>query len=321
MNSPLDADPVLVEVVRGDLVECVHRGRVAVCDPHGEAVLRVGAVEAPMYARSSLKPFQAIAMLESALDTAGAQLALAGASHHGEEFHLDAVQHILGGAGLGLGDLQNTPDYPLSEAARAAWIAAGHGKESLAQNCSGKHASMLRTCVRAGWDAATYRDPGHPLQQAVRRVVTDWCGSAESVTVDGCGAPLFATPLIGLARGFGRVAGASEGPAGRLADAYRAHPEYVSGTGTAEVALFRAVPGLISKAGAEGCLAIGLPDGTGIAIKSDDGSSRGTMTLAVWLLSRLGVPEAALADVHDAPVLGHGQPVGRIQVVEESLQQ
>ncbi len=315
----LDADPVLIEVVRGDLVECVHRYRLVVTNPDASVRFSVGDPESSLYARSSLKPFQAIAMLESGLDTTGELVALAGSSHSGEQLHLDAVRTILAGAGLTVADLQNTPGLPLSEAARTAWIRAGHGPESITQNCSGKHASMLRTCVRVGWDTATYRDPSHPLQQAVRAVLTEYCGRVDGDTVDGCGAPLFAVPIVGLARGFGRVSASTNGPAKQLADAYRAHPEYVSGTDTPDAALMHAVPGSILKKGAEGCLAIGLADGTGIAIKSDDGSTRGLMTLAVWLLERLGVPAETLGGVHDQPVLGHGEPVGHLEVVESAL--
>lgn len=320
MSTPLDADPILVEVVRGDIVETVHRGRLVVTRPDGSVLVALGAVDEPMYPRSSIKPLQAIAMIEAGLDTEGSELALAAASHRGEGFHLDGVRSILAGAGLDVGDLQNTPDLPIGDDARAAWLRAGHGHESLAQNCSGKHASMVRTCVRAGWPVSTYLDPDHPLQRRIAETIAEWCGEASHVTVDGCGAPLFAVPLTGLARSFGAIASASEGPARRIADAYRAHPEYPSGTGTAEYFLHRAVPGLIDKGGAEGCLAIGLADGTGIAMKSDDGSHRGQFALAVDVLVRLGVatPEQ-LAIVPNDRVLGHGEPVGVVRPAADVL--
>ena len=314
MSTPLDADPILVEVVRGDLVETVHRGRLVVTAPGGATLAALGAVDEPMYPRSSIKPLQAIAMLEAGLDTQGSELALAAASHRGEDFHLAGVRSILAGAGLDVADLQNTPDLPIGDDARVAWLRAGHGREPLAQNCSGKHASMLRTCVRAGWPTVGYRDVDHPLQRLIRRTIQAWCGQASHVTVDGCGAPLFAVPLAGLARAFGAIAAASEGPARTVADAYREHPEYPSGTGTPEYFLHRAVPGLICKGGAEGCLAIGLADGTGVAIKSDDGSHRGQYALAVEVLVRLGAATRdQLAIVPNDRVLGHGEPVGMVR--------
>lgn len=314
MSTPLDADPILVDVQRGELLETVHRGRLVITGPDGSTLVALGGVDEPMYPRSSVKPLQAIAMLESGLDTADSELALAAASHRGEDFHLDGVRSILAGAGLGVADLQNTPDLPLADDARAAWLRAGRGPEPLTQNCSGKHASMLRTCVRAGWPVDTYLDPDHPLQRHIAATIAEWCGAATHVTIDGCGAPLFAVPLAGLARAFGAIAAASGGPARRIADAYRAHPEYPSGTGTAEAALHRAVPGLICKGGAEGCLAIGLADGTGIAIKSDDGSHRGQVEVAVEVLVRLGAAtREALAGVPRDQVLGHGLPVGEVR--------
>lgn len=315
----LDADPVIADVIRGGFLECVHRGRVVVTDPAGGVRFALGRVDEPMYPRSSSKPMQALAMLRNGLDLSGRLLALAAASHAGERIHLDGVQEILAGAGLSVADLQNTPDYPLDDAARDEWVRAGRGRESLAQNCSGKHAAMLRTCVRAGWPTADYLDPAHPLQQAIAQVQAECAGSASAVTVDGCGAPLFAVPLSGLARTFGRLAAASEGPEKALADAYREFPEMVSGAHRDEVVLHRAVPGLMAKGGAEGCLAIGLADGTGIAIKSDDGAARGLMPVAVLLLRRLGRDEPGLAALASGPVLGHGEPVGAVVPHEASF--
>ncbi|MGJ6979933.1 asparaginase [Aestuariimicrobium soli] len=314
LSSALDDDPIVTEVVRGDLLECVHRGRVVVTAPDGSVVFGLGSVEASMFPRSSIKPVQAIAMLRAGLDLSGAALALAAASHSGETFHRDLVVEVLTGAGLGVDDLQTTPDFPLDEAARVAWIREGHDKEPLAMNCSGKHAAMLRTCVRAGWPTETYRDPSHPLQQAIAAAVEEFAGEATHTSVDGCGAPLFAMSLTGLARAFGRIAGASDGPERAVADAYRQFPEYASGSSREDLSLHRAVPGLICKGGAEGCLAIGLPDGTGVAIKSDDGNMRGVFALAAVVLTALGHGSSALDELALTPVLGHGEPVGVVQV-------
>ncbi len=314
LDDALDTDPVLTEVVRGDLVECVHRGRVVVTRPGGEVSFSLGSVDASMFPRSSIKPVQAIAMLRAGLDLDGAALALAAASHSGEAFHRDLVVEVLAGAGLDVTDLQTTPDFPLDEDARVAWIREGHDKEPLAMNCSGKHAAMLRTCVRAGWPTSTYRDPSHPLQQAIAEAVTEFAGEASHASIDGCGAPLFGMSLTGLARAFGRIAGATDGPERQVADAYRQFPEYVSGTHRDDLALHRAVPGLICKGGAEGCLAIGLPDGTGVAVKSDDGNMRGVFQLAAVVLTALGHGSEALTEISLLPVLGHGEPVGVTQV-------
>ena len=308
-------DPVVVDVVRGGMVESVHRARLVVTGPDGEVRFGLGAYEAPMFPRSATKPMQAVAMLESGLDLDGRLLALAAASHAGEPFHLDGVREILAGAGLSADDLQNTPDYPLDESARVDWIRSGRGKEPIAQNCSGKHAAMLRTCVRAGWDTATYRDPGHPLHRRVREVVGRLAdGPVTDPSVDGCGAPVFGTSLVGLARSYGRIAGATDGPEAAVAAAYRDFPAYPSGSIRDERALHEAVPGLVCKGGAEAVLAGGLPDGTGIALKMADGMGRGRTELFVAVLRVLGVETSGLDPLASTPVLGHGEPVGAVLV-------
>ena len=311
-------NPVVVEVVRGDLVEAIHRASLVVTGADGQVLASLGRVDHPIYARSSLKPVQALAMLGAGLDLDGELLALAAASHSGQDYHLDGVRTILAGAGLGVDDLQNTPDLPIHDGALADWLRAGNQAGSLTQNCSGKHAAMLRTCVRAGWDTASYLEPEHPLQQAIAATVDAYCDGHLPRTVDGCGAPLFATPLVGLARAFGRIAGASSGDEKRVGDAYRDHPEYTSGDGRYDLALHRAVPGLVCKAGAEACVGIGLADGRGVAIKVDDGGDRAVLPLAATILQAM-IDDPALDDLLTSPVLGHGQPVGQVQVAAGAL--
>lgn len=280
----------------------------------GATLLAVGDVHQPTYGRSALKPYQAAGMLDAGLDLDGELLALAAASHWGEEFHQEGVRRILAGAGLTVADLQNTPDDPIGDDPYRRWVQAGHGPEAIAANCSGKHAAMLRTCVRAGWDPTTYRDPDHPLQVRLRESTSRYAGNVLGVTVDGCGAPAFATSLVGLARAFGTFGGATEGPLSLVAAAYRAHPEYVSGTDSNERDLHGAIGGLVCKGGAEGVLGIGLPDGTGIALKILDGARRGTTELAVGIIAWLGYGTADLEALATSPVLGHGEPVGEVRI-------
>lgn len=312
MSQP---NPILATVERGGVVECVHRGRIAFTAPGGEVTEAIGDVERVAFPRSATKVFQAIGMLECGLDLEGRLLALAAASHSGEDFHIAGVGEILSGAGLDASALQNTPSLPLDEATAHAWLASGRGEERVAQNCSGKHAAMVRTCVRAGWDVASYRDVQHPLQRAITDLVVEMTGVEPSIATDGCGAPAHTMSTRALAAAFGSVAGASEGPAHLVADAYRAYPEYVSGSTRWERALHAAVYGLVCKIGAEGTLGIGLADGRGIAIKIDDGAARALPVIAVAALRRIGVDSPGLDDIARVPVLGHGQPVGQISAL------
>ena len=320
MTRPEENDPILVEVVRSGFVESVHHGRVAVTGPDGALLSSVGAEFAPMYPRSSSKPLQAVGMLRAGLDLDGELLALVAASHSGEDFHVDGVRRILAGAGLDESALQTPPDWPLDEAAREAAIRAGLSRSPVFMNCSGKHAGMLAATVAGGGDVGTYRDPDHPTQLGVLRAIDDLAGEqATNLAVDGCGAPLFALTLYGLARSFGRLAAAADGPERQVADAIRAHPQFTSGTTRDELALHRAVPGLMGKAGAEAVYAVGLPDGRGVALKISDGTPRARVVLMAAVLQRLGFDHPTLDAQVSEPVLGHGERVGEIRPVREAL--
>lgn len=303
--------PLIVEVIRSNFVESRHRGHVIALDADGGVVVEAGDVQAPMLARSSAKPLQATAMIEAGWVPADdAQLALGCASHSGEPMHTEVVRRILEDARLEVSALQNTPALPMSGDASRALIRAGGGKDSLHQSCSGKHASMLATCVANGWPIDGYLDPDHPVQRAVRTTVERLSGETVTATaVDGCGAPLFATSLIGLGRSFAALASS---PA---ADAMRAHPELVGGTGRDVTAVMRAVPGLMAKDGADGVYAAALPDGRAAAVKVEDGAGRARGPLLAYALERLGVDPDGLAALRDVRVLGHGVPVGELRVV------
>lgn len=320
MADPFASDPILVEVVRNGYVESVHHGRVAVTNPDGRLASSVGAEFAPMYPRSASKPLQAVGMLRAGLELDGELLALVCASHSGEDFHLDGVRRILAGAGLDESALQTPPDWPLDDLARELAVRVGQPKTSLAMNCSGKHAGMLATARAHDWPVADYRDPDHPVQLAILRALDDLSGQpATNLAVDGCGAPLFAFSLYGLARAYGRIAAASDGPEAAVATAMGEHPAWVSGTRRDEYALHRAVPGLITKSGAEAVQAVGLPDGRGVAVKISDGSPRARAVATAGVLQRLGVEAPTLDEQASAPVLGGGERIGEIRPYAETL--
>jgi len=177
---------------------------------------------------------------------------------------------------------------------------------------------MLATCVTAGWPTENYRDPSHPLQREIKARLELLADEKVAATgVDGCGAPLFAVSLTGLARAFGSLVLAAAQSAERsVADAIRANPEWTSGTTRSERALMLAVPGLLVKSGAEGVQAFALADGRAGAVKIEDGNARGVPAVTVALLRLLGVAEAepgALDQVADLPVYGGGQAVGQIR--------
>jgi L-asparaginase II len=312
--------PVVAEVVRSGFVEGHHHGSVVALDAGGSVDWSVGDVGSAVLPRSCNKPLQALGMVRLGLDLEPELLALACASHSGEDFHVAGVRRILAQGGLDESALQTPPDYPLDDAARDEVIRAGGEKEPVLMNCSGKHAAMLLTCVVNGWDTATYREPDHPLQRAIVDSFSDLTGEpVEVVAVDGCGAPLLSASLTGLARGFRALAVADDGPERRVADAIRAHPAYVSGSTRDERALLTAIPGAIGKAGAEACYAVALRDGRAFALKADDGYPRVRPVLMAAALRRSGVdtePGVDTEAVHATgrvELLGGGVPVGEIR--------
>jgi len=321
----VNAVPV-AEIIRNGFVEGHHYGSVVALATDGTVAWSVGDTDVPVLPRSCNKPVQALGMLRAGLDLPPELLALACASHSGEPFHVDGVRRILAGAGLTEAELQTPPDYPLDDDAREAVIRAGGHRERVLMNCSGKHAAMLATCVANGWSTETYLDPSHPLQQGIARTFTDLTGEPIAVTaVDGCGAPLFSTSLVGLARAFRRLAlgigadGEFDADAARVAGAIREHPAYVSGTTRDELALLTALPGAIGKAGAEGCYAVALPDGRAFALKTDDGAARVRPVLMAEALRRSGVLDEPGVDTDAVrqtglvELLGGGSPVGEIR--------
>jgi L-asparaginase II len=314
MSSRTADNPVLVEVARGGVVESVHRARVAITDADGSLAAALGSASAPIYPRSAVKPLQAVGMLRAGLDARDELLALVAASHSGEDFHIDGVRRILGSVGLDESALQTPPSYPLDSQAMIAWVRAGYPELPVAMNCSGKHAGMIAAAASTGERIDTYRDPGHPVQRAIHSAIGDLARQhPDAVTIDGCGAPLYAIDLPGLARAFGRLAAADEGPEARVAAAIRGHPEYTSGTRRDEYQLHCAIPGLVTKGGAEAVQAIGLPGGRGIALKIDDGGSRARPVLAAAVLQQLGYDHPTLTEHAAPPVLGHGEPVGEVR--------
>ena len=275
---------VLAEVRRGDRVESVHHGWAVVMNAHGSVLYEIPGAPS-IFVRSAAKPFQALPLVRSgAFDALGlddSHLALCCASHAGEPPHQEGVARILQHVGLTPHHLRCGAHRPLADACAPA--------TSLANNCSGKHAGMLTTCVHSGWDVATYTDPTHPLQHEIARGIEQLGETRLACAIDGCSVPTWYMPLASLALAYARLPG---DPAGkRIAAAMGAHPVMVSGTGRRDTRLMQVTGGrVLSKGGAEGVAAGCLPElGIGFAVKIADGNARAVGPVLVTLLRRLGL--------------------------------
>jgi L-asparaginase II len=307
---------ILAEVVRSGFREGVHRGSLVVLDRDGSVALARGDVRSPIFPRSSNKLMQATGLVELGYAHRGELLALAAASHSGEPIHVAGVRRILSGAGLDESALQTPAEWPYGQEAARAVVRAGGAPEPVTMNCSGKHAAMLATCVERGFSLDDYLDATHPMQLHLAATLERLAGEQVAATgVDGCGAPVLAISLIGLARAFSTAVQAPPGsPERAVADAMRAYPEYVAGSDRDVTLLMAGVPGLLLKDGAEGVVAGALADGRAFAVKVDDGSERPRPLVTSAVLRLLGESSAVLDDFAVAPLQGGHQTVGEVRV-------
>ena len=279
---------VLAKVTRGDLVESLHLGHLIVLNPDGSTYLSKGSPELPIYPRSAIKSLQASAMLKAGLNVEVNELAIICASHSGSQSHIDLVTKMLTVRGVSIAQLKNAVDKPLGEKEKFTW--GDKAPSQLAQNCSGKHAGMLITCQQNGWDMNTYLDLIHPLQVAIKNEIEELSGEKVSATsVDGCGAPLFAISLIGLAKAISNLVKSKEDLYQQIVLACTKYPELIAGDGRLTTRMMRAVPGLFMKEGAEGVQVCALSDGRVIAIKIIDGSWRPVAPIIMEIFKRWGV--------------------------------
>lgn len=296
------------------MVEGCHYGHAVFIDPDGNIVQAWGDPLTIMYPRSSNKPVQATSMVRSGLELPANLMALAAASHSGESMHLEGAKEILAHVGLTPEALQTPPDFPLDPVERDVWIRDGRAASPIGMNCSGKHAAMLATCVVNEWDIATYRDVDHPLQVAIRdELMARADEPIAHLGVDGCGAPVMAISLTGLARSLSSlVQSPVDDPGRQVVDAMRSHPQMVGGSRREVTALMAAVPGLVAKDGAEGVYVGALADGSAFAVKIVDGSERARTVAMAEILGAMGRGEE-VESWRTLPVLGHGRPVGEIR--------
>jgi L-asparaginase II len=336
MNETASGNPVLVEVIRGSLVESRHSGAIAVADANGRLLLALGDVERPIYPRSAVKAMQALPLIESGAADAFAlsegELAVACASHSGDSVHVEAVRSLLAKAGLDESYLACGAHWPISEDTTRELLRSGQRPRAVHNNCSGKHAGMLATAMHLGLDPRGYERADHPVQIMIARIVAETCEIAldrSRMGIDGCSVPTFALPLAALARGFARL-GSGEGlpPKGasaarRLFHACFAEPVHVAGEGRFDTIVLRSLaPSCFTKGGAEGVHCAALPElGLGIALKIDDGAKRGAELAMSEVIAAL-LPEAkqSLAGQLNVEMLNwRGIVVGRV-AASETLQ-
>lgn len=288
---------IVVEVRRNGVVEARHRVHaVAVRD--GEAVASAGDPAHVCFMRSSSKPLQALPLVRARDDLPDDELAIACASHRDTPEQVAAVRALLARADATEEDL---------ELGRQE----GRSPELIHNNCSGNHAGMLALCRARGWPARGYRLPDHPVQQACLAAHAEAAEvEPESLVTgtDGCGIVTFALSLERMAHAFSRLESLPGGS--RVAAAMRARPDLVGGPDGADFLLMRDATGWLAKGGAEGLLCAAGPDGIGVALKSEDGTSRGHAPALAAFLGGLGVD---LPDLAERPVLNtRGEPVGQV---------
>lgn len=313
----------LAVIERSGFIESRHIGSAVVVARDGSVVTRLGDIDAPVLARSTLKPLQALASMQAGVPLRGAQVALACASHSGSLDHMDVVAGMLKAAGLKEEHLLCPADWPYDETARNWLVRSEQGRSRLANNCSGKHAAFLWACVENHWDTHSYLEPNHPLQQQVRAVVEEYCQEPIAhLGIDGCGAPVAAVSLAGLARAYSRLALAPQDPnsnarAATIATSMLDYPWAVQGKGRANTIVMEELD-IIAKVGAEGLLAMATPTGAAVAIKMLDGNVRATALVGLTLLAVAGAVDvpgvaSALEKVVE-PVMGGGRQVGKIRL-------
>ena len=292
---------------RSGFDESVHHGAVVVLDRSGDVAFSVGDPDVKIYPRSSNKPIQADAMVAAGLRLDPSELALACSSHDGTDRHVATAHRILVSAGLDERALANTPDLPLNSDAADRLLAGGGQRAAVYMNCSGKHAAMVATCVVNGWSVDGYLAVDHPLQIVLAARIAELAGPVAHIGIDGCGAPAHVVSLRGLARGFRTLAG----DRGAVWSAMTHYPDLVAGDRRDATRIMRLVPELMAKDGAEGVFAAALPDGRAAAVKIADGTGRaaGVVLAAALAVVGVDVDPSALGE----PILGHGQPVGRVR--------
>jgi len=314
--EPSQFVPVAV-VTRSGVDESVHFGAVVCLNRAGEIEFSLGDPRTQIFPRSSTKPIQALAMVRAGLSLPPEKLALVCSSHNGEEIHQHTALAILAEFGLDESALGNTHDYPMHTHSAHEAIRAGIPRSALQMGCSGKHSGMVATCVINGWSIENYLEQDHPLQRAITQTVAEVTGhEAYAIGVDGCGAPAHVVELVGLAHAMRAMATDAAGDSGtQIYTAMSQFPYMVGGKGRDVTTIVSGIDGLFAKDGADAVYAAALPDGRAVALKLSDGYGRGTPTVLLAALQKLGVDISGVDDSIVEIVRGHGKPVGAVRAI------
>jgi L-asparaginase II len=310
--------PILV--YRGEYVESTHDVHIAVVDNEGKLLYSYGDPNRLTFPRSSMKPFQAVPLIETgaaeAFGYSPAELSLSCASHSGESFHRESVLNIMSRIQLEEEALQCGTHIPRDIESYKQLVREGKELTPVFSNCSGKHSGMLATAVHMNEDIASYREVNHPVQQRILNAIEEVCGFPKEniqLSVDGCGVPVHRLPLYNAALGFARLANpagiASKERTGTLLtirNAMMEYPEMVGGTKRFDTDVMNAFKGnIVAKAGAEAVQCIGVVDkGIGIAAKVEDGTARATSVVIMEVLKQLGIGDEHLFNLLEEYVNG-----------------
>ncbi|MGE6257682.1 asparaginase [Heyndrickxia sporothermodurans] len=324
-----------IHVYRGEFIESTHDIHAAVTDTNGNLLYYYGNPMRATFTRSSMKPFQTIPVVESgAIERFGfieKDISLFCASHSGEPFHRERVQHILHTIGLKEQDLQCGTHIPRDLESYKQLIKENKELNAIYSNCSGKHSGMLATCVHMNEEIKTYRNKEHPHQIRILNSISTICSfpvEKIALSVDGCGVPVHQLPLQNLAIGFARLAKSEnwhtsetirKTSLAKIAESMAKYPEMVAGTNRFDTDLMKEFQGrLVAKGGAEGVQCIGdRESGIGIALKVEDGNARGASVAAMHILRELNIGTedvySKLQNYEVAPVLNSRQEkIGKI---------
>ncbi|CAD2079293.1 asparaginase [Phocicoccus pinnipedialis] len=323
-----------VKIFRNGNLESVHHIHAAVVDSKGEVLLDIGDPSFSTYARSSLKPFQALPLIISgAADKYGyteEEIAVSCASHSGELIHRQTVQNILNKINEDENKLICGAHIPRDTEGFEKWVRSGNDITKIFNNCSGKHASMIATCKHTDQDIDSYYKPNHPLQVRIKQLILDICQLKESqieTGEDGCGLPVYKMPLNHLALGFCKLANPDIIKEKEISDAMKiiqrsmiSSSHFVAGENRFDTDAMKVLEGkIVSKMGAEGVQGIGLVNkGIGIAVKVEDGANRGADIVGIHLLNHLGLIKheeyQLLQNYFEPPILNtRGKQVGHIE--------